>query len=404
MAVLGNVALLLLAHRLEAADWEQFRGPRSEAVSDEKEIAITWNKTENIRWKTELPGRGISSPIVAAGRVYLTAVTGYEQSRLHVLAFDAATGKKLWDRQIWATHYTACHPTSNMAANTSVSDGENIYSLFGTGDVVAYDRDGNLLWYRSLGKDYPGITNQVGMASSLAIWKNVLFVPMENAGDSFVAGLDAKTGENLWKVSRPRSINWVTPLVASSPDRVELVLQSGEEVSAYEPRTGKLLWKREMENQAPVPAILFARGMLFVPGKEYAALRPGTDGKAPEVIWTNNKVQSGYTSPVYFRERIYYVTTAGVLNALDARDGKNVGQVRVNGKRFWTSPIIANGKLYITSEDGITTVVELGEEMKVLSKNELDDTIFATPALYNGAYYIRSDKYLYCIGEKKGKE
>jgi outer membrane protein assembly factor BamB len=288
-----------------------------------------------------------------------------------------------------------------MAANTPVTDGDNVYALFGTGDLIALDRDGNMLWYRSLGKDYPGITNQVGMAASLSLWKNVLFVPMENVGESFVAGLDTKTGENLWKVARPRNINWVTPLVAISSDHVEVIFQSEKDVSSYDPKTGKLLWSHEMANPAPVPALLFARGNVFAPGKEFTAIRPGQPSKPTEEVWTNGKIQSGYTSALYFQDRIYFVNGAGVLCAADAKDGKIVGQLRINGKKFWSSPVVGAGKIYVVSEDGTTTVVEVGDEMKIVAKNELEDTLMATPALANGAFYLRSDRYLYCIGEKK---
>jgi len=400
LSLFGFIALVA---PLPAEDWPAFRGPRAEAISDAKELPTKWSKTENIRWKTELPGRGISSPVIAGGRVYLTAVSGFEQSRLHVLAFDADSGKKLWERQIWATHYTNCHPASNMAANTGVADGANFYALFGTGDLIAFDKDGNLQWYRSLGKDYPAITNQVGMASSLALWKNILFVPLENAGDSFVAGLDTKKGENLWKVARPKNVNWVTPLVVNTPDHVEVVFQSNEDVSSYDPQTGKLLWKHEMPNPNPIPSLLYTHGTVFAPGKEYTAFRPGQGSKATEELWTNNKIQSGFTSPLYYKERIYYLGGSSVLNAINPKDGTSLEQLRIQGKKFWASPVVGAGKMYLISEEGVTTVVELGEQMKIVATNELEDTIMATPALVNGAFYIRSDKYLYCIGEKNRK-
>src|SRR5262249_56596500 len=131
---------------------------------------------------------------------------------LHVLCYDEQTGKKLWARQCPATGNTACHPTTSMAAPTPVSDGKAVYALFATGDLAALDLDGTLLWYRSLVGDYPDVSNQVGMASSPALYRNVLLLPMENAIDSFSAGVDTKTGKNLWRVKRARSINWVTPV------------------------------------------------------------------------------------------------------------------------------------------------------------------------------------------------
>jgi len=185
-----------------AGDWPGFRGPGGGGVSTEKDLPVKWDKKEGLRYKVELPGRGLSNPVIAAGRVYVTASSGYRERRLHVLCLDEPTGKKVWERQFAATGNTGCHPMTNMAAPTPVTDGKVVFALFATGDVAAVARDGTLLWYRSLVSDYPGIANQVGMAASPVLAANVLVIPMESAVDSFIAGVDARTGKNRWKVKR----------------------------------------------------------------------------------------------------------------------------------------------------------------------------------------------------------
>src|SRR5262245_30311118 len=213
----SGVALLtagVLAACAPAADWTQFRG--TNGVSAETGLPVKWGKDQNVRWKAELPGRGLSGVVVAAGRAFVTCNDGPDQKRLLTLCFDAATGKKLWQRSVWATGGTNCHPRTCMAAPTPVTDGKNVYALFATADLVAYDADGNMLWYRSLTGDYPTITNQVGMASSPVLAGGVLVVPMDNSGESFLAGIDLKSGKNLWKKDRPRDINWVTPAVRTT--------------------------------------------------------------------------------------------------------------------------------------------------------------------------------------------
>src|SRR5579875_3980237 len=137
-----------------AGDWPQFRGPGGTAVSEEKGLPVKWSTTENVRWKAELPGRGVSSPVLAGGRVYVSAASTYRERRLHVLCFDAAKGEKLWERQFAATGGTMCHPKTSMAAPTPVTDGRHVYALFATGDLAAFTRDGDLLWYRALQRDY----------------------------------------------------------------------------------------------------------------------------------------------------------------------------------------------------------------------------------------------------------
>ena len=214
-----TVGLLAAVMTAGAAEWTGFRGTAGSAVSEEKGLPVKWSKTEGLRWKIDLPGRGLSNPVIAGGRIFLTACSGYRERRLHVLCFDEASGKKLWERQFTATGSTNCHPTTSMAAPTPATDGKAVYALFATGDLAALDRDGTLLWYRSLVGDYPRLTNQVGMAVSPVLAGNVLLLAMDNAGDSFAAGIDTKNGKNIWKVDRPREINWVTPLLFNSAGR-----------------------------------------------------------------------------------------------------------------------------------------------------------------------------------------
>jgi outer membrane protein assembly factor BamB len=382
-----------------AAEWTGFRGPAGSAVSPEKGLPVKWSKTEGLRWKVELPGRGISNPVIAGGRIFLTACSGYRERRLHVLCFDEATGKKLWQRQFAATGNTACHPSTNMAAPTPATDGKAVYALFATGDLAALDRDGTLLWYRSLVGDYPQLTNQVGMAASPVLAGNVLLLPMDNAGDSFAAGIDRRTGKNLWKVKRPRGVNWMTPLLCTSTGRPAALFVNSTAATAFDPETGKIRWTYEAEGLAEIASPAQGEGLLFVPGGQVHALKPRQDGSAPEVVWQAGNLSNGFSSPIYYQGRLYGLTQATV-NCVDVADGKEAWKQRIDGP-FWASPVIADGKLYAVNNKGRTSVVQLGDRPKVLARNDLDDTINATPAIANGCIYLRSDKYLYCVGAKK---
>src|SRR5262245_13588662 len=167
LAIALVVSLLLCAGgALRSSDWPQFRGPGGSGVSADVNLPARWSATENIRWKADLPGRGVSCPVVASGRVYVTACTAYRERRLDVLCFEASAGKKLWDRELAATGSTTCHAKTSIAGPTPVTDGERVYALFATGDLACLDKNGDLIWYRSLAGDYPHITNQVGMAAS----------------------------------------------------------------------------------------------------------------------------------------------------------------------------------------------------------------------------------------------
>ena len=344
----------------------------------------------------------MSCPVVAKGKVYVTCCGGYRQDRLHVLCFDAATGKQLWERQLTATGSTNCHPKTSMAGATPVTDGKRVFALFGTGDLAALDADGNLLWYRALVRDYPTITNQVGLAASPVLWKDVLLLPMENAGDQSLAlALDAKTGKNLWKAARTRDINWVTPLVRPHGDGAEVLFQSNDELTAYDVRhRGKALGPQgRRAGHDPMPVAVGE--LVLAPAGESAALRPPAGGKGePKVVWTSNKLRSGYTTPLYYRKRVFAIN-GPILNWVEAADGKagarRSGCAAPSGLR--RSPPAAH--IYAVNEEGTTFVVEAGERPQVVATNAIGEEVLATPAIAEGAIYLRTSERLYCIALKK---
>ena len=397
-----TLILLGMVTPLWAGDWTQFRGNGGKAIAQGEKVPVQLSEGENLRWKIDLPGRGVSSPIVVGGKVYVTASGEYKDRRLTVLCFDAKTGKQLWQRSITATGNTTCHPKTRMAAPTPASDGKNVYALFATGDLVALSPQGDVLWYRSLVGDYPKITNQVGMAASPIVWKNLLLLPMENAGDSFIAGINLKTGKNVWKVKRPRSTNWVTPVIAKRGEQVQAIFQTREEATAYDPATGKQLWqfKSDEVKTGATPSPLVNEQYVFISGDPYVAVET-TAGKSPQVKWKSGKFSTGYTSPIYYQGKLYGARgSQNLITCLNANDGKIAWQQRAAGP-FSASPVIVDNKLYAVGEKGTVTVLQLGgNKPKLLSKSELGETILASPAVSGGAIYFRSDTTLWCFGKK----
>ncbi|MFQ3594230.1 MAG: PQQ-binding-like beta-propeller repeat protein [Gemmataceae bacterium] len=397
--ILGIAALLAGLGTLHAAEWTQFRGPAGSGVSPEKGLPTRWTKTEGLRWTADLPGRGLSNPVIAGGKVYVTACSGYRERRLHVLCFDEKTGKKLWERQLTATGSTACHPVSNMAAPTPVTDGKAVYALFATADLAALDAEGNLLWYRSLVGDYPEITNQVGMASSPVLADGVLCIPMDNVGDSFLAGLDATTGKNLWRKKRKALLNWVTPITFKLGERSVVLFQGGDVAEALDIKTGQPVWSFATPGLSTIPSPTYADGVLYLTSGRGSviAVKPQTNGKGEELFKADN-VLSGYPSPVVYQGKLYGLTDVNVT-CTDLKSGTERWKQRVEGK-FSATPVIADGKLYAVNEKGRGFVLDIrGDMPKILAKNDIDDKIQATPAIANGAIYLRSDTKLYCIGK-----
>ena len=393
-----SALLIAVASPVWAGDSPQFRGQGGLGVSADKGVPTEWNEKQNIRWKIDLPGRGLSSPVIVGDRLYMTACTGVQQNRLHVLCMDVNSGKKLWHRQVWATGTTQCHSKTCMAAPTPVTDGKFIYCLFASFDLVCFDRDGNMRWFRSLTGDYETVGNNVGMASSPLLWRDLLILAVENVGESFALAIDKHTGENRWKVERHRRINWVTPLIYKNGDQDEVVFQSITDITGYYPATGKKRWsvKRKMST---IPTPVFGGGMIFAAGSKFVALRPGAKGRDAEVVW-EGKLSTGYASPTYHNGLLYTLSNRGALVCTDAATGRKVWAKRVQGT-FAASPLIVDGRLYLVSEDGATTVLKAGPEPEVLGVNRLSDTFLATPVAANGSLFLRSDERLYCVGGQK---
>jgi outer membrane protein assembly factor BamB len=399
---LPYIVLLMLVLPIRAEDVPQFRGPGGLGVSKETNLPVKWSAREGIRWKADLPGKGLSNPVIAGGRVYVTATAAYQQKREVVLCLDLMTGKKIWERQLWATGATQAHPKTNMAAPTPMTDGERVYALFATGDLVCYDRDGDLVWYRSLVGDYPTVGNNVGMAASPTLWNDLLLICMENVGESFAVGIDKHTGQNRWRIERPRGINWVSPVVIQNAGDAEVLFHGPTGIDAHDPATGKKKWSAPKLRLVAYASLVHDGGVVYAPGEKFTALRPAKGAADPEILWQSIKLRPSYCSPIVHKGLVYAVNGNGVVNCADAKTGDILWTHRLDAAGACAaSPLLADGKLYITNEAGVTTVLQAGKETKVLATNAIGDAILATPVAADGAIFLRSDKALYCIGGKK---
>ena len=398
--LLATALTLTLTVALPASDWPQFKGPNAAGVSDEKGLPVEWSKTKGIKWKAELPARGVSSPVVADGRVYVTCSSGSRDDRLHVVCFDAATGKQLWHRQLQATGPTGAHPKSCMAAPTPVADETGVYALFATADVAAFDQDGTLRWYRSLVGDYPTITNQVGMASSPVLVKDRLIVPMDNEGESFLAAVDTKYGKTVWKAERPKGTNWVTPIIREFGGKTEVLFAGSNGLTAYDAAGGEKRWEYK-DGKGSIPTAALQDDTLYLPGGGVTAVKLGDKGVSGAPAWANKDVKGGMASPLVYRGKVYSATGSAFIYVADAKTGKLLYDVKTKGA-YSASPIAGDGKVYCLNETGITTVLNAdSDKPDELAANDLAGDTLGTPAISGGCLFIRTDKdkVLYCIGK-----
>ena len=385
-----------------AADWPQFRGlPPGLAL--EAAPVTEWDgpSGKNIAWKTALPSRAPSSPIVVRDRVIVTSSDGPRQEAIRILCFDAATGQQLWERQFWATGRTACHPDSANAAPTPASDGQRIFAFYSSNDLVCLDLDGQLLWYRGLAYDYPKAGNDAGMASSPVVADATVVVQIESQGDAFAAGIDASTGETRWRLDRERVANWTSPALWQSREdgRSLVLLQSPNELVAVEPRSGKIVWQHKQACDAIPSPTLLAERAVFVGADRLVTL--ALEDNKPRMLWEDARLRSGAASPVVANERVYTVNRVGVLSAADLQTGKVHWQLRLPAGEYWGTPVVAGAQLYLVNREGEGVVVRLGDgEGEVISTNPLGDKVLASPAVAGNALYIRGAEALWKIAQE----
>jgi outer membrane protein assembly factor BamB len=382
-----------------AADWPQFRGGAAASVASLKTAPPTeWNVAEkrNIAWQVELPGKGPASPIVVGDRIVVTASSGAQQDKLHVVCYAAASGKLLWQRNFWATGRCYSHPQSANAAPTPASDGKRIFAFFSSNDLACLDLEGNLLWYRGLAFDHPKAGNDVGMSSSPLVVDGKVILQVENQGDSFATALAAETGETLWRVAREPNASWCSPtLLTVEPGRPQVLLQSQNRLSVLDAGTGELAWEFKRECQGiPSPAVV--AGRIYLPADGLTAL-DATSTSSDKTLWKANKLGPGAASPVCDGQRIFTVNRAPVLVCASAADGEVLWQLRLKGA-FWATPLLVGDLLYCTNFDGQCLVVRAGQDKgEIIATNEFGQPLQGSPAVAEGALYFRSDTHLWKV-------
>ena len=423
----------------EVSEWPQWRGPQGAGLSPEKGLPTEWSATKNIQWKTPLPGRGHSSPIVWGKKIFLTtsfegpvvpgakppkhmiedkefvhpdSVGGTHSYTLKVLCVDAESGKILWEKTAYeGTVFDDRHKKNTYASPTPATDGRHVYAYFGSEGIYCYDFKGNLIWKASLG----GIPNLgMGPGTSPVLHKNLVFLQCdkEASGEgSFIVALDKKSGKEVWKVSRTTRMTWATPLLIRTPRRAELVTSGAESVISYDPATGKELWRCKGVEGHAIPSPLTGHDMVFVsagyPSKRALAIRLGGTGDltgTSSIAWSYDKGTAYVPSPILYEDYLYLMTDKGILTCMDAR----TGDVKYNGRvpvpaTFTASPVAFDGKIFLSSEDGDTFVVKAGPVHEILGTNSIGEPIYASPAISRGRIFIRGAQNLYCVSMGGGK-
>ncbi len=437
------LALLTVLPQIAAAQtpeaeryWPRWRGPLDNGVAPHGDPPVRWSETENVRFKVEVPGRGLASPIVWADKIFLlTAVAADPEAyqavqeaaaqklerqewppsvepvkqAFEVLALSRRDGSVVWrktaaEKVPHESHYL----DSSFASASPVTDGERLFAHFGSNGLYAYDLEGALLWSVDLGD----MTTRRGFGegSSPALHGDTLVVNWDHEGDSFIVALDARSGEELWRTERPGEVtSWSTPLVVESGGRHQVVVAATGRSRGYDLATGEEIWSATGMTVNTIPTPVHRDGIVYLTSGYRGTMMQAIDlarARGPvndteAMVWTFDRHTPYVPSPVLYQDRICFLKhLKNIFTCLDAASGEVLyTEQRLEGiTRVYASPVAAAGRFYVFAKDGRSIVLDAGREFKVLATNTLDDGVNASPAIAGDEIYVRGDRTLYAIG------
>ena len=410
-----------------ATQWPRFRGPNGQGHSTETDLPLHWNATSNVLWKIAIPGEGWSSPVVWDNQIFLTSVTA-NGSKCHVISVDATSGRILWNKQVLEQQPRRKENKNSYATPTPVTDGRNVFAVFGDGSVVSLTMKGDVVWTNREVQFY----SRHGLGSSPMLHEGLLIMPYDGSNPVTAAGnwpkvddnektgwqipwdkaivvaLDTKTGKRVWTGKRGLSrISHVTPFVARVDGKDQIISGAGDRLQGFDPKTGDLIWSIYAQGEGVSPSPVLGDGVVYASsGFEKTTLRAvklgGAKGDVTEshIAWEQKKGVPTQPSPIFVKPYLYAITDGGIVSCYNPTNGEIVWQDRAGGN-FSASPVYADGRIYFLSEAGETTVIAPGAEFKLLAKNPLGEKCQASMAVANKRLLIRSDKNLFCIGSPK---
>jgi outer membrane protein assembly factor BamB len=383
--------------------WPRWRGPSGQGRVDGSGYPDTWSESENVLWKTPVPGNGNSSPVVWDDSIFLTTADNGGQ-RLSLLAYSRSDGALLWESFAPEGRSERVHQKNGHASATPTTDGERIYVSFGARGLMAFSMDGDLMWSQDVGQ----ISNYHGAAGSPLVYKDKIIIFQDHSAGSFVAAYDTRTGEELWRTPRRASVGWGSPIAVHVDDHDEIIVHSQRRVQAYDPDTGLELWWCNGNTFEVIPTPVVGYGMLFCSSGRAGptmAIRPGGEGDVTDshLVWSSPRGSPFVPSPILYGDQIYMVNDmASIATSFDARTGATMWQGRLGVARregFSASPVAVDGKVFFTNDNGETFVIRAGTEFEVLQVNDIGERTLASPALVDGRWYIRTQQSLIAIGE-----
>ena len=393
-----------------AADWPEWRGPLRTGEGPTANPPLEWAEGKNVRWKVEVPGLGLGSPIVWGDLVLVsTAAPGEKDpaaTAFAVMAFDRKDGKLRWRSVLHEeVPHEGKHDNNSFASASLLTDGKRLYAFFGSRGLYALDLTGKRLWEKQLGKMQT--RNGFGEAASPALYGETLVVTWDHEGPDFIVALDTASGQERWRKERDEPTTWATPLVVTGEGPPQVVVAGTNRVVSYDVATGTERWRAGGLTSNAIPSPVYGDGIVYVTsgfrGNALQAIRlSAAQGEVlgpPALVFRYDKDTPYVPSPLLYKGQLYFLkSNSGVITCLDAKDGAVRFSERLEGvPNVYASPVGAAGRVYVAGREGTVAVLAAGPKLEVLATNHLDDGFDASPALVDRELYLRGRKHLYRI-------
>ena len=415
-------------------NWGQWRGPLATGESPRGNPPLTWDEADgtNIRWKTEIPGRGLSTPVVWGDRVFLTTAIPFGEAlppkpstapgnhdnlavthrhKFVALAIQRSSGKILWQQTLReGLPQEQGHHTASLASNSPVTDGEHVFAFFGSFGLYCLDVKGKLIWKADFGAMQS--LHGHGEGSSPALHGETLVINWDHEGKSFAVALNKRTGKERWRVERDEVTSWASPIIFEHAGQPQVIISGTSRIRGYDLASGKVLWECGGLSSNIVASPVAGDGMVFA-GSSYdkralmGILLDGAKGDitgTKQIAWNRFRGTPYVPSPLLYDGSLYFLTHyQGILSRVDARTGEDTpGSFRLTGiTNVYASPVAAAGRIYVTDLDGTTIVLGRGEIPRNLALNHLAEPVSASPAIAGKQMFLRGEKHLYCLEEKE---
>ena len=448
------------------SNWPQWRGPLANGLAPEGSPPTTWSETEHVKWKVKIPGSGSGTPIVWGNQIFIqTAIaTGKkieppaaekkearafspqvfgqaqnppntpppdgqrrrrpggggglgggrgekpsEVQQFVLLSLDRATGKTQWQQTIREeVPHEGHHRDHGFASHSPVTDGQSVYSWFGSRGLNCYDLKGQLKWRKEFGQ--LRTANGFGEGNSPAVHGSTLVVNWDHEGEDFIAALDKTTGKELWRNQRDEKTTWTTPLIVEHGGKAQVIVLASQRIRSYDLATGKQLWECGGMTANVIPTPVSDFGMVYAisgfRGSSLLAIKLGRTGDLTDtdaIAWKHGKSTPYVPSPLLYGDKLYFYSGNNpILSCFNAKTGQPVfSEERLEGPSgVYASPVGAGGRVYLAGRNGTSVVLKQSDKFEILATNKLDEKFDASPAIVGNELFLRGHDYLYCIAEK----